>query len=288
MVSIYIIAFHKFEATQRCLASLREHLACDHEVVLVENASADEAQRAYYDRLAAEWPRFKLVQLDEPRHCPWIRHRILDHCSGDYLFFMDNDCYVEEDVFPPLIEVLESDESLGGISPALVYHPSRTLQCLGVAVEIMEDGLFRPTHLLHEEPWDDHRHKPPFESDLIPGGCSLFKRAFLEQNRYDERLKNVFGDFDLCLQGKEHGWKYMFHPGHALIHDKTTNSETYIAAKNRLTDWLGSVTLIEEKWGLRYFLLKHIDEGRVVLKGGQLPQWLPREEWPENQGRCDG
>jgi GT2 family glycosyltransferase len=288
MVSVYIIAFYKFEETKRCLDSLRKHVHSEYEVVLVENASSDAAQAKYYQQLGNEWKQFKLIQMTFPRHCPWIRSRILQYCSGDYLFFMDNDCYLEENIFPPLIDLIDRYEDVGGVSPALVYHPSRTLQCLGVTVEIMDDGLFRPTHLHHDDPWEAFRGKEPFLSDLIPGGCSLFKRAFLAQHSYDQRLKNLFGDFDLCLQGKVEGWRYMFHPGYAVIHDKTSNSAEYVAAKNKLTDWMGSVALIEEKWGLRYFLLKHLEEGRVVLEGGQLPRWLPRTQWPENRGNAYG
>lgn len=283
LVSVHVIAFHKFQATLRCLASLREHLGEAVEVVLVENASATPTQRQALERLAGDWPVLRPIFLEEPRHCPWIRARVLEQTLGEYVFFLDNDCYLEHDFFPALIAELEKDPSLGGAAPGLLYHPERTYQCLGIELEMEDDIHFHPRHLRHGEPHAAHRHLPPFYSDFIPGGCSLFRRAFLEICRYDEQLKNIFGDFDLCLQGRGIGYRYLFHPGCWLVHDKTSHCPDYMRAKARLTDWLGGVVHFERKWGLRYFILKHLEAGRVVLEGG-FPRWLPRAEWPEN--RC--
>ncbi len=288
MTSIYIIAFHRFSSTLKCLHSLQRHLSPPYEVVLVENSSATPHEMAEYERLMASWPAMRLVKLDQQRHCPWIRARVLEHTCGDHIFFMDNDCFVEDDIFPRLVSELEKDERTGGISPALLYFPDRTLQCLGIDLEVSEERLFHPRHLCHNETYEKHRHRLPFFSPFIPGGCSLFRRAFLEECQYDDRLRNVFGDYDLCLQGGERGWHYKFHPGCYVLHHKASQDPQYMDAKARLTDWLGSVRLFEKKWNLRYFILKHIEEGRVVLDNGQFPRWLPRQEWPENRPAASG
>ena len=283
MISIYVISFYKFRHTMKCLASIKGHIRSRYEVILVENCSATPEQWRKYQELQAQWPALKIIRLDRQHPCPWIRARVLDHATGEYIFFMDNDCFVENDPFPTLVSELENDQQTAGISPALLYFPSRRLQCLGIRIKFFEDNLFEPSHLCHDEPYEWHRERRPFYSDFIPGGCSLFRRNFLEQCTYDPRLKNVFGDFDLCLQGRERGWRYKFHPGCYLMHDKTAHSTRYLKAKGQLTDWPGSVQLFEEKWGLRYFILKHIEMGRVVLDQGNFPRWLPREEWPGNR-----
>jgi len=283
MISIYIISFNRISTTLKCLSSLREHLRCEYEVVLVENHSIDAKERSPYRHLLDVWPAMRIVELNQPRHCPWIRAQVLQHARGDYIFFLDDDCFVENDFFPQLIAELNRDERVGGISPGLLYYPTRTYQCLGITLERMEENLFHPKHLCHNEAFEVHRHRAPFTSEFLPGGCSLFRRSFLEQCSYDERLKNVFGDFDLCLQGKEKGWHYKFHPACYLLHDKTNHSKEYLEAKSHQTDWLGGVKLFEAKWGLRYYILKHIEEGRVVLENGQFPRWLPRAQWPENR-----
>jgi len=288
MVSIYIIAFYRFRSTLRCLHSLKKHLRSAYEVIVVENASATEKQWTVYERLAKRWDQLKLVKLDRQRHCPWIRARVLKHACGDYVFFMDNDCFVENDILPPLVSELQSDKRLGGISPALLYYPARTFQCLGIDLELSGNRLFHPKHLCHNEPYETQSHRKPFYSKFIPGGCSLFTRAFLEECGYDDNFRNVFGDYDICLQGGNLGWKYKFHPGCYVLHHKTRPDPLYVDAKARLTDWHGSVRLFEEKWRLRYFILEEIKAGRVIMDRSGFPQWLPRDSWPENLNQAGG
>ncbi len=287
LVSVYVISFFKFEATMRCLDSLRAHVRGPCEVVLVENCSATTEQRAVLDEMERVWPALRVVHLDARRHCPWIRARVLDHARGEHIFFLDNDCYLESDIFPPLLAELDRNPGVAGIAPGLLYHPERTYQCLGIEIEMEDERHFHPRHLRHGETHAAHRDLAPFPSDFIPGGCSLFRRSYLETCRYDENLKNLFGDYDLCLQGRAGGHGFMFHPGCSVLHDKSTNCGEYMQAKAQLSDWLGSVRYFEEKWGLRYFLLKHLDAGRVVLDHGRFPRWLPRAEWPENRGAAN-
>lgn len=286
MLSIHVISFHKFPATLRCLDSLRRVLRRDYEVLLVENASATPQQLGQLRDLARDWPELRLVALSEPQPCPWCRSRVLDLARGDHVFFMDNDCFLEEDPFGPLLDLLAAHPDAGGAAPALVYHPSHRLQCLGITLEMQENGTFHPRHLEHDAPWEEHRANRPFESSFIPGGCSLFRRRFLEECCYDEQLRNIMGDYDLCLQGRERGYRYLVHPGVRVMHDKTTNDEGYMEAKALLTDWLGGVRRFRDKWGLLYYVLPEYEQGRIELFLGQFPRWLPREQWPENQVRA--
>jgi GT2 family glycosyltransferase len=284
MLSIHIIAFHKFAQTLKCLESVRSCVRREYEVILVENGTASEAQRETLRALASEWREMKLVELDTSRHCPWARSRVLDHARGEHIFFLDNDCFIEEDIFGPLLDLLGDNPEVGGVAPALLYHPSRTLQCLGISLQMNDNGTFHPRHMHHDEPWGNHCHAEPFESEFIPGGCSLFTREFLCECRYDQGLKNIMGDFDLCLQGRDKGYRYMFHPGVKVLHDKTTNHEGYLEAKARLTDWLGGVRRFREKWGLLYYIYPEYEQGRIELFLGQFPIWKPRASWPENLG----
>ncbi|PKN68124.1 MAG: hypothetical protein CVU57_00430 [Deltaproteobacteria bacterium HGW-Deltaproteobacteria-15] len=282
MISIHIIAFHKFPQTLKCMESIRRSLSREYEVILVENGSANEKQRETFRTLSREWPEMKLVNLDTPRHCPWVRSRVLDHATGEHIFFLDNDCYLEEDIFGPLLDLLANNPDVGGVAPALLYHPSRTLQCLGITLQMNGNGTFHPLHMCHDEPWEIHRYAAPFVSEFIPGGCSLFSRKFLRECRYDRDLKNVMGDYDLCLQGRDKGYRYMFHPGLKVLHDKTSNQEGYLEAKAGLTDWLGGVRRFHDKWGLLYYVYPEYELGRIELLLGQFPRWKPRESWPQN------
>lgn len=282
MLSIHIIAFHKFPQTMKCLQSLRRILRREYEVILVENATASQTQRDVLRALAGKWTQMKLVELDTPHHCPWIRSRVMDVAAGEHIFFLDNDCFLEEDIFGPLLDLMADSPGVGGVAPALLYHPSRTLQCLGIELQMNNNGTFHPLHLHHEESWEYYRHADPFESEFIPGGCSLFTRNFLRACRYDEGLKNIMGDYDLCLQGRDKGYRYMFHPGVKVLHDKSTNDEGYLEAKAGLTDWLGGVRRFQDKWGLLYYVYPEYEKGRIELLLGQFPRWRPRESWPEN------
>ena len=120
-----------------------------------------------------------------------------------------------------------------------------------------------------------------------------FQRTFFESRVWTPywRDLSLADDGELLLRGRPipslpgqslqtaESYKEMFQS----VMRMRRNCPDYMRAKARLTDWLGGVVHFERKWGLRYFILKHLEAGRVVLEGG-FPRWLPRAEWPEN--RC--
>jgi len=278
MISIFIISFYRFDQTWRCLKSLRKNLSCHYEVVLVENASADSHMLSRLQSLQKNWPRLTLIALNKQLPCPHIRSRVLDWSKGEYIFFLDNDCFIEKDFFADLLSELEKDSKIGGISPALLYYPSRTCQCVGIELKITNADVFHPRHMYHGLPYDEIKTQNPFRTDFIPGGCSLFKRSFLEKNRYDEKLKNIMGDYDICLQGKSKGYEYWVHPGCYVLHNKESSKEEYLHAKAAISDWQGGVLRFYKKWNLLYYIYPEFKKGNIELHMGQFPRWKPKEQ----------
>lgn len=88
-----VIPFHNNHPfLPACLASIREHVACDHEVVIIDDGSED---RDYLMSLGK--PDIRILYLDGPNGPSKARNTGIASARGDYILFVDSDDTLEQD-----------------------------------------------------------------------------------------------------------------------------------------------------------------------------------------------
>ena len=195
---------------ERCLRSL---LACSTpglEIVLLDNASTDGSV-ALARGLS---PRLRVLQNE----------RNLGFCAGnnagisyalghgaDYVALLNNDTYVAPDWIDRLLEVGESDPSIGILGPVQFAYDSDDFNSWTLtALPKMLDALRR-----------EDSPGVRFPVEWVEGSCLVAKRRVLERvGMLDPIFFTFFEELDLCRRARAAGFQIAIVPSSKIHHHR--------------------------------------------------------------------
>ncbi|MCA9016198.1 MAG: glycosyltransferase family 2 protein [Planctomycetaceae bacterium] len=228
LVSVIIVNFNSADKLHLCVESLLT-VKSDLEVVIVDNASIDDSLFRLNAIFGTD-SRIKIVQNQENLGFAVACNMGARQSTGDYLFFLNPDCKIEEDTITKLIDCLNQRPDVGMVGGLLlnsdgseqvggrrtVPTPWRSLvrvfrlSCLSKRYP----RLFSDFNL-HLQPLPDH----PIEVEAISGACMMVPRkAYEDVGGLDEGYFLHCEDLDWCMTFWKKGWKVMFVPDAKLSH----------------------------------------------------------------------
>ncbi|MDR2507640.1 MAG: glycosyltransferase family 2 protein [Candidatus Accumulibacter sp.] len=203
-----------------CVESL---LACEVDIVVVDNASVDESLDALPDS-----PRLRIIRnplnLGFAAACNIGIKAALPEVS--FFFFLNPDCRFEPEALAVLLEELRGGEGAhAGMAGGLLVNEDGSEQegCRRAIPAprrafVRAFGLHRFSSLCPELCRDFHLHRQALpdktiEIEAISGACMLVKREALEDaGLWDEAYFLHCEDLDLCMRFRKKGWKILFVP----------------------------------------------------------------------------
>jgi GT2 family glycosyltransferase len=214
--SVIIPVFNKWELTEACLRSLREHSAgCAYELIVVDNASDDNTRHALLPLGEGLFgTAFSRIRFEENRNFGPACNAAAQVASSPLLFFLNNDTLLTPAWAPPLLESLSADPSLGGVGPLLLYA-DHTVQHCGM--------VFSPrgttAHLYRYFPADHPVVQKTRRFQAITAAALMMPKAlFLEHGGFYEAYRNGFEDVDLCLRMGQNGKYFTCNPASRIFH----------------------------------------------------------------------
>lgn len=257
VVSIVIPLFNHVELTTMCLESLAEHTEDGtYEVILVDNGSSD----ATPDLLACLEGNVKILRNETNLGFATACNQGAELASTPNVLFLNNDIEAKPGWLPPLLDVLNSDPSVGIVGSRLLF-PDGTIQHAGVALLGREQHqiLLGAFHMHYAEPGDCAEAAQAMNLQVVTGACLLVRRSiFTDVGGFDTYFWNGCEDVDFCLKVRAKGWNVVYEPASALVHhesmsgpqrfSRTRSNEALLASR-----WFGKVEpdLIERADGTR-------------------------------------
>ncbi|MHB8057203.1 MAG: FkbM family methyltransferase [Desulfuromonadaceae bacterium] len=245
-VSIIIPVFNKCELTQQCLqslfATLPHKITC--EVIIVDNGSSDET--ANYLKTLGDQVRVvsNTTNLGFAKAC----NQGAQAAAGKNMLFLNNDTEPQQAWLEPMLDMLESDASIGAVGSKLLF-PDGTIQHAGVLVledQKMPDLLFA-RHVFYGQSADLPDANRTMAYQVLTAACLLVRaEAFRQVDGFDEGYWNGYEDVDLCFKLREQGWQLTYQPASVVIHHESKSGKERFAKVShniqRLHDkWLGNV-----------------------------------------------
>ena len=89
LVSIVVPYYHKHTVVERTLQSVAGQSYTNWEIVVVDDGSSEESARKL-EQICGRFPRTKIIRQDNQGPGP-ARNTGLDHCTGEYVCFLDAD-----------------------------------------------------------------------------------------------------------------------------------------------------------------------------------------------------
>ncbi len=222
-VSIVIPVYNEFNYTYNCIKSIIENVKdVPYEVIVGDDESTDTTKK------------IKKIIRNVKVNINTTDHGFLMNCNraaklskGEYIVFLNNDTLVKEEWLESLVELIESDDTIGMVGSKLVY-PDGTLQEAGGIV--WQDA----------SAWNYGRSQDPNlpefnyirDVDYISGASIMISKKLWEEiGGFDERFKPAYcEDSDLAFEVRKHGYRVVYQPKSVIVHFEGVSNGTELNA----------------------------------------------------------
>ncbi|HCQ23224.1 MAG: glycosyltransferase [Aphanizomenon flos-aquae LD13] len=219
-VSIILVNYNGADVLIDCLNSLEKFIPKDNcEIIVVDNNSQDNS----VDIINNKFPNIKLIKLPKNVGFGTGNNAGAKVAKGEFLFLLNTDTILTNNIFPHLIELMSENPDVGIIGPKLLF-PDGSFQ-ISFSPEIGIKGEFaaRKLHKDAENKSNLHIIEKDFqdikEVDIVVGAAFFIRTdLFNLLGGFDEKFFMYFEESDLCQRVRNKGYKILYTPYISLIH----------------------------------------------------------------------
>jgi len=196
-LSVIIPSVNGLPSIGECLTALeKQRGSIDAEIIV-----ADSNHDGTAEHICKNFPRVKLLKLNERRGIPELRALGMREATGDILIIIEDHCIAPENWF---VEIVKAHDSEYGVVGGAVENGSPE-RLVDWAVFLCEYSSFM---------------LPIFagETEFITGNNTSYKRKVIEQ--LDEKLKRDYWEYFLHEELKSTGVKFLSTPSIVVSHKK--------------------------------------------------------------------
>lgn len=226
-LSVIVLNHNKAPYTRLLLESLLATTGVEMELLLVDNGCRDETPRvlaAFAERAEATPHTVKVLTFESNRGAIVGRNEAMAVATGDTFAFLDNDlCVRDRDWAARLLEVVESDEGIGIVSPKLVYPwQPYDIEFAGCEVTPGARIIYRGRGEPREAPEFNRRR----DCQCLISACILFpRRLYDDLGGLDEIFSPVqYEDLDFCYRVRQAGYRCVYVPEVEMYHWEHTTT----------------------------------------------------------------
>lgn len=246
LVSIITVNYNSANETTAFVESL---LLADYthwELFIVDNGSVSFDGAAF----RSMDPRITVIESAVNLGFAGGNNLALEHCSGAYLFYVNNDTILEADTISQLVRTAVSTKNLGGVSPKVLYfHSPGVIEYAGCTQVNMLTGRNRSIGYGEK---DDNAHSSLISTSYLHGCAMLLPTEIIRQvGPMDEDFFLYYEELDWCERIRRCG-RNIFCEQRARIHHKESASvgrvsplKVFYMTRSRLLFMWRNFSLIE-------------------------------------------
>lgn len=220
-----------------CLDSLLKSSYIDQLIVVVDNGSTDGSP----DLIAARYPQVHLIRLAENRGYAAALNVGLEYGlsqNAAYLFALNNDTLLNPDTLDCLVKTLESDPTIGVVTPKILYNAQRD------RIYSLGERCFRfmPVPISYGFRWKDSpQYHGIMDFDYVTGCAMLIRADIIRQvGLFNISYFMYYEDADFCHRVRDQGYRIVVQADTLLYHKAYLSTSrdkpliTRIRARNRV------------------------------------------------------
>jgi GT2 family glycosyltransferase len=236
-LSIIIVNWNGGELLRRCVESVvASPPSLEYEVVVVDNASADEslARLRASDAAATLGARLRVVENTDNRGFGQANNQAFAVTKAPLLFLLNPDTEVTAGSIDRLVATVQSGARVGASGPKLLNADGSTQVSVWRNSPAVWETLltgFRLHKLLPRrvrgelllaEHWDYSRRRAV---GMLSGAAMLVRREVLDEvGGFNERFHMYGEDNEWCLRITRAGWLLVFEPAAVVMHHGAASS----------------------------------------------------------------
>ena len=277
-VSIIIPVYNQFDYTYRCIQSILKNSGdITYEIIIADDCSTDITKEIEKAICGIQVIR-NTENLRFLKNC----NNATKYAKGEYILFLNNDTQVQENWLAPLVELIESDKTIGMVGSKLVYPDGRLQEAGGI---LWKDG----------SAWNyGNRSDPDLpefnyvkDVDYISGASIMISSKLWNGiGGFDERFAPAYcEDSDLAFEVRKHGYRVVYQPLSVVVHfegvsngtDTSSGQKAYqvVNAKKFYEKWKDILEREHNANGVCPFLAreKGIDKKVLLMVDHYVPQF---------------
>lgn len=231
LVSIVVVNYNGQRFLKDCFDSLYalNYPANQLEIFMIDNCSEDNS----LDYVQRHYPDIKLVENNENNYCK-ANNLGIARSRGEYVAFLNNDTKVDRDWLIELVELIESDRTIGAIGSKILFMDG-SIQSVG---HQEYPNFYWGDRGFEEE--DKGQYDYIREVPSICGAAGLYRKECLDDvGLLDEDFNMFLEDVDLGIRCRKKNWKLLFCPKSVVYHQfhgsiGDEEAARFMREKNRL------------------------------------------------------
>lgn len=222
-VSIVIVNWNTRDVLRNCLASIVAETRATHEIIVIDNASADGSA----EMVRAEFPQAVLIANTDNKGFAGANNQGLAIARGQHVLLLNPDTIVLDQAVDKTLAWLAGHPDVGCVGCQVLEGPGviqRTCFADPTPLNqiIVELGLMRLSGLVPffgrpwYKSWDRTTER---EVDVVSGMFMLVPRAVVQKIGFLDDAFFIYGEeADWCRRIRKAGWRCVFAPVAQIIH----------------------------------------------------------------------
>jgi GT2 family glycosyltransferase len=234
-LSIITVNYNGAKDTGVMIESLHDNLSIPYEIIVVDNGSRENEAVL----LQESYPFIKAIRSEKNLGFAGGNNVGIEAASGEYLFFLNNDTYVQDGSISHLLDALKRDSSLGGISPKILFADEEGgIQFAGYT------PLSRVTlrnRLIGCRESDKGQHDVVSATPYMHGAAMLVRReAITKAGKMPELYFLYYEELDWSVRIRQAGYRLEYHPSATVYHRESSSTgqesplKIFYMTRNRL------------------------------------------------------
>ena len=229
-LSIVIVSFNARADLERCLTSLAAAPPrMDHQVIVVDNASADGAA----DMVEQRFPGVRLLACASNLGFARANNLGIRVATGRLVLLLNPDTIVPEGAIDRLCQRLDARPDAAAIGPRLVDLDGRVEMSCGPMPSALGEAWQKAVGALHARGVGpvvrrvEANARAERSVAWVSGACLLVRRADAERaGLFDERFFLYWEDADFCASLRALGREVLFSPVAEVVHARGRSAAT--------------------------------------------------------------
>ncbi len=239
-VTILIPNYNGKKWLKQLLPTIEKSTYPNYEILVVNNGSTDDSAKF----LLENYPQVRTIEIKKNRGYAGANNLGVEKASGKYVLFLNNDTEVTPKFLEPLVEKMESDNTIGAVQPQIRHMVKReVIDSIG--------SFFTFTGFLYHYGYFQNHKEKKYQKELsvysVKGACFLMKKKdYIDLGGIDESFVTYVEESDLCHRILLSGKRIIYVPKSVVYHfgggdmSIMTKSEVVIfrSFRNRFVSYL--------------------------------------------------
>ena len=253
-VSVIIPNKDHTDDLDKCISSCMERSEYRNlEFIVVENNSTDPKTFEYYKELEARLAvndgiTIKVIRWEREFNYSAINNFGVQHASGEYLLFLNNDVEMIAAESITRMVALASRQEIGVVGARLMYGDD-TIQHAGVIVGL--GGIAGAAFVGLHEKENSYMHRMMCTQELsaVTAACMMLRRDVFEAaGGFREELAVAFNDIDLCMKVRALGKLVVYDP-YVTFHHYESKSRGLEDTPEKVQRFNTEIATFAHYWG---------------------------------------